>query len=89
MTGREVGVERDEHLDGARVAGVVDDQLAKGEGEREEAGCGEAGHQDCVPEHLAVWQGGRRQPEDEEGDGEGMGRRMMRWWMMMMRRRRS
>ena len=24
-----------------------------------------------MPEHLAVWQGGRRQPEDEEEDGEG------------------
>ena len=24
-----------------------------------------------MPEHLAAWKGGRREPEDEEEDGEG------------------
>ena len=71
MAGGEVGVERDEHLERARVAAVIDDQLAEGEGEGEEA-CGDQdGHQDCVPEHLAAWKGGRGQLEDEEEDGEG------------------
>ena len=70
MAGREVGVEGDEHLEGARVVRVVDDQLGQGEGEREEDGGGQAGDQDGVPEHLTAWQGGGRQPEDGEEEGQ-------------------
>ena len=44
MAGGKVGVERDEHLERPRVAGVVDDQLGKGEGEREEADRCKGGH---------------------------------------------
>ena len=71
MAGGEVGIERDEHLERAWVAAVVDDQLAEGEGEGEKARSDEDGDQDCVPEHLAAWKGGGGQPEDEEEDGEG------------------
>ena len=75
----EDGVGADEHLEGARVDDVMDDEPADCEGNGSEHCNGKATEQECVSEHLDARKGGPRSSTksvplaEEEDAGEDWG----------------